>query len=86
MWYRVIRYPQAFSGLMDDQRTPIFWGVITSQVWINIENGKMTLPVGEEKTKFDLHQRKPLTDEEMRACKKLESSFSLIKEQAPVIL
>ena len=36
--------------------------------------------------KFDLHQRKPLTDEERRACKKLESSFLLIEEQAPKIL
>ena len=46
----------------------------------------MTLLVGKEKMKFNLHQRKPLTDEERRACKKLESSFPLIKEQAPVIL
>ena len=55
-------------------------------MWIDTENGEITLLVGEEKMKFDLHQRNPLTDEEMRACKKLESSFQLIKEQAPVIL
>ena len=36
--------------------------------------------------KFDLHQSKPLTDEERRACKKLESSFLLIEKQAPKIL
>ena len=36
--------------------------------------------------KFDLHKSKPLEDEERRACKKLESSFLLIEEQAPKIL
>ena len=60
--------------------------IAISQMWIDTENGEMTLLVGEEKMKFDLRQRKPQTDEEMRACKKLESSFQLIKEQAPVIL
>ena len=60
--------------------------IATSQMWIDAENGKMTLLVGKEKMKFDLHQTIPLTDEERRACKKLESSFPLIKEQAPIIL
>ena len=55
-------------------------------MWIDTVNREMTLLVGEEKMKFDLHQRKPLTDEERRACKKLESSFPLIKKQALVIL
>ena len=36
--------------------------------------------------KFDLHQRKPLMYDERRACKRLESSFPLIDEQAPKIL
>ena len=36
--------------------------------------------------KFDLHQRNPLTDEERRMWKKLESSFSPIKEPTPEIL
>ena len=36
--------------------------------------------------KFDLHQRKPLKDEERRGWKKLESSFPLIEEQSPKIL
>ena len=40
--------------------------IATSQMWIDVENGEMTLLVGEEKMKFDLHQIKPLTDEEMR--------------------
>ena len=48
--------------------------------------GEMTLLVGNEKMKFDLHQRKPLTDEERRVFKKIESSFPLIEEQAPKIL
>ena len=60
--------------------------IAKSQVWIDAEHGEMTLLVGEEKMKFDLHQRTPLMDEERRAFKKLESSFPLIKEQAPKIL
>ena len=36
--------------------------------------------------KFDLHRRTPLMDEEKRAFNKKESSFPLIKEQAPKIL
>ena len=27
VWYRVIRYPQVFRGLIGDQWTPEFWGV-----------------------------------------------------------
>ena len=60
--------------------------VATSQMWIVVENGEMALLVGEEKMKFDLHQRKPLTDEERRAFMKIKSSFPLIEEQAPKIL
>ena len=56
------------------------------QMWIDVENGEMTLLVGEKKMKFDLHKNKPLMDEEMRACKKLESSFSPIEEPTPKIL
>ena len=29
--------------------------IATSQVWIDVEHGEMTLLVGEEKLKFDLH-------------------------------
>ena len=36
--------------------------------------------------KLDLHQSKPLTNEEMREFMKLKSSFMLIKEQVPKIL
>ena len=48
--------------------------------------GEMTLLVGEKKMKFDLHQSKPLTDEERRTFMKLKSLFSLIEKQAPKIL
>ena len=60
--------------------------IATSQVWIDAENGGMTLLVGEEKMKFDLHLSNPLTDEEMRVYMKIESSLSLSKEDAPKIL
>ena len=60
--------------------------IAKSQVWIDAENGEMTLLVGEEKMKFDLHQRKPLTDEERRVYMKIESSLSLNKEDATKIL
>ena len=60
--------------------------ISTSQVWIDTKHGEMTLLVGEEKMKFDLHQSIPLTDEERRACMKIECSFLLIKEDAPKIL
>ena len=36
--------------------------------------------------KFDLHQSTPLKDEERRACMKIESSLSPIKEHAPILL
>ena len=32
MWYRVTRHPQAFRGLMGDERTPDFWGVTFSSL------------------------------------------------------
>ena len=60
--------------------------IATSQVWIDAKNGEMTLLVSEEKMKLNLHQRKPLTDEERRACIKIESSFLLVKEDEPMIL
>ena len=72
-------------GMEEDQQVSFIKrpSIAKIQVWIDAEHEEMTLLVGEEKMKFDLHQRKPLTAEEMRAFKKLKSSFSLIKEQAP---
>ena len=46
----------------------------------------MTSFFGEEKVKFNLHQSISLTDEERRVRIKIESSFSLMKEQAAMIL
>ena len=37
--------------------------IATSQAWIDVEHGEMTLLVDEEKAKFNLHQSIPLTDE-----------------------
>ena len=75
-------------GMEEDQQVSFIErpSIAKSQVWIDAQHGEMTLLVGEEKMKLDLHQRTPLTDEERRAFKKLESSFPLIKEQAPKIL
>ena len=57
----------------------------TSQMWIEAKYGEMTLLVGEKKMKFDLHQSKPLTDEERRAFMKLKNSFPLIEEQKTLL-
>ena len=54
--------------------------IAKSQAWID------THLVGEEKMKFDLHQSIPLTDEEMRVCIKIESSFLHIEKHAPMFL
>ena len=74
-------------GMEDDQQVSFIErpSIAKSQEWIDAQHGEMTLLVGEEKMKFDLHQRTPLTDEERRVFKKLESSFPLIKDQAPKI-
>ena len=56
-------------GLEEDQQVSFIErpSIDKSQVWIDSQHGEMTLLVGEEKMKFGLHQRTPLTDEEMRA-------------------
>ena len=74
---------------MEEDRQVSFVKILSiarSQMRIDAEYGEMTLLVGREKMKFDLHQNTPLTDEEMRACMKIESSFPLIKEHAPIFL
>ena len=38
--------------------------ISSSQEWIDINKGELTLLVGEEKAKFNLHQQLPLTDQE----------------------
>ena len=42
----------------------------SSQAWIDIKKGELTLLVGEEKAKFNLHQLVPLTEQERAMCKK----------------
>ena len=58
----------------------------TSQAWIDVEHGEMTLLVGKEKVKFNLHQSIQLTDEEKMTCMQIESSFLHLEEHAPKIL
>ena len=57
----------------------------TSQAWINIEHGEMTLLVGKEKLKLNLHQSIQLTDEEKNCCMWIESSLISFDELAPTI-
>ena len=75
-------------GMEEDQQVSFIErpSISKSQVWIDAKHGEMTLLVGEEKMKFDLHQSKPFTNEERRAYKKIENSFPIIEKQAPMIL
>ena len=58
----------------------------TSQALIEIEHGEMTLLVGKEKVKFNLHQSIQFTDEEKNYCMQIESSLLPFEELAPTIL
>ena len=58
----------------------------TSQAWIDVKHGEITLLVGEEKLKFNLHQNIQLTDEEKKCCMRIESSLLPFDEHAPTIL
>ena len=58
----------------------------TSHAFIDVEHGEMTLLVGKEKVKFNLHKRIQLTDEEKMTCMRIESSFLNFEEQEPKIL
>ena len=42
----------------------------SSQAWIDINKGELTLLVGEENAKFNLHQPLPLTEQERAMCRK----------------
>ena len=42
----------------------------SSQAWIDIKKGELTLLVDEEKAKFNLHQPLPLTEQERAMCRK----------------
>ena len=59
----------------------------SSQAWIDINKEKLTLLVGEEKAKFNLHQQLPLTEQERTTCKKfciLPQSKGHMFEQSPL--
>ena len=59
----------------------------SSQAWININKGELTLLVGEEKAKFNLHQPLPLTEQERTMCRRfysLLSSKGHMLEQSPL--
>ena len=45
----------------------------SSQAWIDIKKGKLTLLVGEEKAKFNLYQPLPLMEQERTMCRKFYS-------------
>ena len=58
-----------------------------SQAWIDINKGELTLLVGEEKAKFNLHQPLPLTKQERTMCRKFYSllpSKGHMFEQSPL--
>ena len=59
----------------------------SSQAWIDIDLGELTLLVGEEKEKFNLHQPLPLTEQERAMCRKFYSllqSKGHMFEQSPL--
>ena len=61
----------------------------SSQAWIDINKGELTLLVGEEKAKFNLHQPLPLTEQERTMCRKfcsLLSSKGHMFDQSPLIV
>ena len=46
----------------------------------------MTLLVGKEKMKFDLHQNTPIMDEQKMTCMQIKSSFLPFEEPSPDLL
>ena len=59
----------------------------SSQVWIDINKGELTLLVGEEKAKFNLYQPLPLMEQERTMCRKfynLLPSKGNMFEQSPL--
>ena len=56
------------------------------QAWIDIEHGEMTLLIGKEKLKLNIHQSIQLTDEEKNCCIWIKSSLLHFEDQAPKIL
>ena len=62
-------------GMEEDQQVS-FIGTPSnaiSQAWIDVEHGEMTLLVGKETVKFNLHRSIQLMDEEKMTCMRIES-------------
>ena len=47
----------------------------TSQAWIDVKHGELTLLVGKERVNFNPNQSIQLTNEERMACRKIKSSL-----------
>ena len=47
----------------------------SSQAWINVNKVELTLLIGKEKAKFNLHQPLPLTEQERTMCKNSTACF-----------
>ena len=47
----------------------------SSQAWMDINKGELTLFVGEDKSKFNLHQPLPLTEQERTMCRNHVACF-----------
>ena len=60
--------------------------IAKSQAWIDAQHGEMTLLVGNEKIKFDLHQNTPITSEQKMTCMRIKSSFLPFEKPAPDFL
>ena len=74
---------------MEDEQQVSFIGTpstATSEAWINIKHGEMTLLVGKESLKFNLNQSIQLTVEEKMKCMQIESSLLHFDKKAPRIL
>ena len=59
----------------------------SNQAWVDINKGELTLLVGEEKAKFNLHQPLPLMEQERAVCRKFYSllqSKGHMFEQSPL--
>ena len=75
-------------GMEEDRKVSSIGGpsISTSQVWIDVEHGEMTLQVGEKKVKFNLHQSIPITDEQKMICMMIKSSLPPFEELTPTLL
>ena len=59
--------------------------IAISQIWTDAKHGEMTLLVGKEKVKFNLHQNMPLTNKERHMCMRIKCSLPPFVEHAPIL-